>query len=228
MRGLVDVKKNLLFIVTLIMLFLAACGNNEVDVSEVDSKPKDEKQTKENEDKEEIQEEGKLTEVGQVINDKDMGATVELLKIIETDETLDLDPIKITLDDIKIIHMSDIKNSEFKRYLSQFTDKEEFDYIQMNYSMENTVDENVEMHSPIDYIVFDTGEQLDVTMNDVALDPDNGGQFFGKVTKESGVFVLIENSNVDDISEIKLITGDVWEADGQQITDKIEKEFSFE
>src|SRR5699024_441080 len=154
----------------------------------------------------------KLTKVGQVIKDKDMGATVELLKIIETNETLDLDPIKLTLEDIKIINMSDIKKSEFKDYLSQFTDEEEFDYIQINYSMENTVDENIELYSPIEYIALDSGEQIDVMMEDVRLDHDNGGEFFGKVTKESGIFVIIESSRVEDINSIKLITGDVWEA----------------
>src|SRR5699024_10643433 len=117
------------------------------------------------------------TEVGQVIKDKELKATVELMKIIETNDTIDLDPIKITLEDIKIINMSDIRNSEFKSYLSQFTDKEEFNYFQINYSMENTSDDDVELHSPIDYIVLDSGEQIDVMMEDVALDHDNGGQF---------------------------------------------------
>src|SRR5699024_36432 len=108
-------------------------------------------------------------------------STVELLAVKEVNETIDLDPLKLIIDDIKIIRVSDIKDNEFKSYISQFTDKEEFEYIQIMYSIENTEDENIELIFPIKYIVLDTGEQIEVMMNDIMLDPNNGGDFFGKV-----------------------------------------------
>lgn len=166
-----------------------------------------------------------LTEVGQKIEDDRIGATVELMAIKEVNETIDLNPIKLTIDDIKIIKMSNIKNSELKETIQDIVNKDEVNYIQIMYTLENTSEKNVELVFPIEYIVLNTGEQIDVVENDLMNDNNNGGDFYGQVTKQTGISAIIKKSNVEDIETIKLITGEVWEINGDYLVGEIEKTY---
>src|SRR5699024_452091 len=98
------------------LLFITACGSEEptkvTEVSEGAGVGSNNEDAKEN--VEESAEDGKLTEVGQKIKDPQTRSTVELLAVKEVNETIDLDPLKLIIDDIKIIRVSDIKDNEFK------------------------------------------------------------------------------------------------------------------
>lgn len=207
-----------------LILFLTACGETQESENDNPDSEEQPEEVEKTESKKEA-EDGELTEIGQKIDDPNTGSTIELIAMKEINETIDLNPIKLTIDDIKIISMSDIKNNDFKSYISQFTDKEEFEYIQIKYSMENTVEENIELYTPIKYLVLNTGEQIDVMVKDIMLDPNNGGDFFGKVTKETGISAIIEDSDVNNIESIKLITGDVWEKNGERLIGEVEKSY---
>ncbi|MGM8213554.1 hypothetical protein ACLIBH_12325 [Virgibacillus sp. W0430] len=223
-------KRVLLVLLLSFSFLITACSDTEKEpVEEVDSEVVEQEQNDVEEAYEELdtdKENGTLTQVGQKINDPQTGSTVELIAIKNVNETIDLSPIELTINDIKLIRMTDIKNNEFKSYMSQFTEKEEFNYIQVMYTLENTVDENVELVFPIEYLVLNTGEQIDVNMNDFLLDPNNGREFFGKVTKDTGISVIIENSNIDEVETIKFITGDVWQIDGDKLIGQVEKTYN--
>lgn len=210
--------KRLLFL--LIFILLVGCSNDETqEQTQTDDETEQEENENETEEDSLI-----LTNVGDTINDN--GATLELLAIEEVNETIDLDPIKLTIDDIKIIRMSDFSGSDTEVYMEQFTEKETVDYIQVMYSMENTVDENVDFISPISHLVLDTGEQINVNHNDFMLHPDNLDTFYGTVTKEAGISAIIDNSSVDDINTVKIITGFVMNEDGEILSE--EKEITYE
>lgn len=206
-------KRYLFILLSITLIGLLACGeerehetsnNDEPEIEEVE---KDE--PKEDPEKpEEKEDDGLLTKVGQ--KSKANGMTAELISIKEVNETVDLDPIKLTVDDIKVIRISDIKDKDARNYLGFYTDKDEFDTIQIMYSIENTSDEKIEFYTPIEYLVLNTGEQLDVSFNDYIGDINNGGEFYGKVTKNTGISVIMHDSKAEDIESIKLIFGNVW------------------
>lgn len=214
--------KKQLFILLTVLLTLVACGQET-------QKPVEEKKepTEVSADEPIDEQEDKvLTEIGQK-NTSD-GMTVELMEIKDVNETIDLDPIKLTIDDIKILRMSDIKDKGMKDYISQFTDSDTFDTIQIMYSIENTIDETVDFYWPIEYIVLDTGEQLDVNYNDLMIDNNNGGTLYGKVTQHTGISVLINNSKAEDIKSVKLIFGNVWGEDNKTYQDGAEKTYELD
>ena len=218
-------------------LVLVACGNEESSKEDNKSKENEEvtanneSNSKDNESEtndETNNNDGILSNVGDVYKDKELGATVELVATKKVDETIDLDPIKLHIKDIKIINMSNIKSRDTKEVIKQFTDKEEFDYIQITYEMENTVDDNVYFDFPIEHVVLNTGEQIDVMMNDFIIDHNNGGDFYGKVTKNSLVSVIMNSTIPKDIESIKLITGEVWDEEYNSLSDKVEVEYSID
>lgn len=216
-----------LFILLLIFsIGLVACGETEgTQGATNDDEPETEevKNDEPEEKPEEKEDNGLLTEVGQ--KSKANGMTAELISIKEVDETIDLDPIKLTIDDIKVLRISDIKDKDAKEYLEFYTDKDEFDTIQIMYSIENTADENIEFYNPIEYLALNTGEQLDVAFNDYMGDINNGGEFYGKVTKNTGISVIMHDSKAEDIESIKLIFGYVWGENGETYQEGVEKTY---
>lgn len=192
------------------LLLITACSNDD-SISKKENSDTD--KVVANEEIEKNTEEGRLTEVGQKIKDPQTRSTVELLAIKEVNETIDLDPIKLTIDDIKIIRMSDIKNQDLLYSISEFTDKKEFDYIQIQYEIENTEDKNIRLNSPIVAVVLNTGEQIDSFEKDFSRDPNFAKTLYGKVKNESMVSLIIEETNPENIEEIKIVTGRVDDDD---------------
>lgn len=208
------------------MLVVAACGSDTSNSSEegtVTEPEETEEVTSTGEEEQEEQEESadnneseeneKLTKIGDKKHDSRLDATVELMEIAEVNDTIDLSPIKLTIQDIKIIRMSDIKSAQFLNELSYFTDKEIFDYVQIQYEIENTEDMNIRLNSPIEAIVFDTGEQIETFDNDLAYDENFARTLYGEVKNQSMVGIVIQDSDPQDINEIKIITGRIDHGD---------------
>lgn len=231
--------RKLLFILVSVIL-LAACGYDNKTVSDNEEKlPTQVETTEDNEMKEETENnkeakeessEGELLEVGQVRYDSSVKASVELMAINEINETIDLDPMKLTIKSIKIVKYSEVEEelalNEVENILGERRDP--FYAIQMIYNMENTVENNVEFSMPIKYVVLNTGEQIEVMNNDLAWDKNNGGVFYGKVKKESFFIALIESSKVEDISSIKIVTGNLWDENDDLISSEVEKTYELQ
>lgn len=198
-----------------LILLLAACGNEEA-VTEKQEEAQENVQSEvinTDENKEDGQDNGKLENVGdKITNDPETGGTVELMAVKEINETIDLSAVKITINNIKIIRMSDIKNPDFLFLASQFTDETTFDYVQIMYEIENTEDTNVRLNSPIKAIVLNTGEQIESFESDMAYDDNFAKTLYGKVKNESFVSLVME-SDAEDINEIKIITGRIDHGD---------------
>lgn len=208
-------------------LVLVACDSNEKEneVASVEQNDKEVDDANDEDSKDDLGTDEILLEVGQKTKDSQSGAIIELMKIKEINETIDLDPIELHIESIKVLKQTGTKDKSFKEYISQFTDKEDFEYIQIRYTVENTVEENIELSYPIRYIVLDTGEQIDVAELDFALDSDNGGEFFGKVIKDTGIATIIKDSESENINKIKLIFGTVYDENYDVRSEKVEIEY---
>ncbi|WLR44442.1 hypothetical protein LC087_18845 (plasmid) [Bacillus carboniphilus] len=185
-----------------------------------------EDKTSDNVKKEEEPKEGNpriLTEVGQVYEDKD--STTELMAIKDVDQTVDMGPLELTVDQIKIFKKYDMDERTID-FFSNFTSgyREEFEYAQITYKVENTEDRNVSVGYPIDAIVLSTGEHIESATNDFFA-KNAGREFSGKSYKEGGISLIFESSTAEEIDSIKIITNDVFDddtdeviADPQQVT----------
>lgn len=198
-----------------LILLLVACNDNGSEVSDTYEK-----------NNQETQESGYkiLTKVGDKINNPHPGVgSAELVGIKEINETIDLDPIRLTIINIKFIHMEDVNNAAELFWNEKLANKTSFDYVQILYEIENTQEINVSLNYPITAIVLDTGEQIDSFESDIALDPNFGKTMYGKSKNQSHVALIME-SNPEKVSEIKVVTGEIYHADTY---DTLAKEQSF-
>ena len=195
---------------------LAGCGSDNTSGSEIKENPKPSNQEAKNKEvKKDKDGRTILTEVGQY-SETDV-YKIELKKIKKVNETVDIKPLKIIVQDIKIFEMTDI-NDEFAEALSYNTErtveelKNGFTYIQVNYQAENTVDQNIEWYDLMN-IVTDRGQQIDGQMEEFLMINDFESEFIGKVKKEyTDGFALKD----EDINKVKLIFGSTMDAESYE------------
>lgn len=75
------------------------------------------------------------------------------------------------------------------------------------------------LNAPIETIVLNTGEQIDVYNSDIAFDDNVGKTLYGKVKNESLVGLIIKDSNPEDIEEIKVVFGTIFSENYDIIAD---------
>lgn len=224
-------KKSLLFALLVLGLILSACGNEAKNTTthteKEDSKPAEQKEVSNKPDEPTENEDGNIvfTEAGQKAK-VDTG-TLELLKIKNINETIDIAPIKVTMKDIKIFKMTDM-TEDFKENLAYYNDNknigDELVYVQVAYDVENTEEKNVDWLALTD-VVTDKGQQIDAITNDfLYTDSDGDSEFFGKVKKEFADAYILKES---DVSKIKFIFSGTKDSDTfDNITPKQQVEYS--
>ncbi|WP_436374265.1 hypothetical protein [Cytobacillus sp. BC1816] len=170
-----------------------------------------------------------LDEVGQKAESE--AGKAELMKIKKVNETVDVAPLKVTVQDIKVIKLSDV-DPTFAEDLALQMDgeaellKKGFSYVQVKYTAENTADQNVEWYDLMN-VITDKGEQIDGQVKDFLIDDaDMDSEFIGKVKKEyTDAFVLKDG----DIGNVKLVFGYTMNADTfEDITAEQTVEYTFE
>ncbi|MCA1202036.1 hypothetical protein ABEP17_12940 [Priestia flexa] len=214
-------------------VLLAGCGSNSdssngAEETKEEPKAAEQKPLKNDVPKPEKDESGNyiLNVPGQKV--KDDGATAELLKIKEVNETVDISPLKVTIEDIKVIKLTDL-DEEFAEGLEWMSDTkinpEETSYVQVNYTAENTSDSNIEWYDIMN-VVTDKGEQIDGQLKDfISDDGDSDSQFIGKVKKEYTDGFVVKN---EDINSVKLVFGYTEDEDYNEITPEQTVEYTFE
>jgi rare lipoprotein A (peptidoglycan hydrolase) len=221
-----------LLFVSMLVFVLAACGSDSSSASDESKKEatasnQEAKGEKKEADSKETND-SNLTEVGQVYKADD-GHKVELLKIKDVNETVDIAPLKVTVQDIKVLKMSDLteaQKEEVSYYAPTGTDLSSgFSYIQVKYTTENTEDKNIEWYDLMN-VVTDKGEQIDGQMNDIIMtDSDSDSEFIGKVNKEFVDGFIVKDG---DINSVKLVFGNTMDADSyEDITGEQTVEYSF-
>ncbi|ARK32107.1 hypothetical protein [Halalkalibacter krulwichiae] len=216
----------------LLVLLLTACGPKEdasVDIAEAENEVIASEQKVVSNEEEEIEEietdeygNPKLTEVGQILEEPGYG-TLELMKIKEVNETVNIDPIQVKIDDIKLFKLTNVP-VETKNQLSMYMDSknvpDELHYIQIVYSSENIEEKNIDWFG-IDKVVLSNGQQLNATLNDFIIGEDDFDSiFYGKVKKE-GVVGLFYKGNPEEITSVNIIFSQSMDADFYEtITEK--------
>lgn len=224
-------KKTILTTLVLALgLVLAACGSDSEKTSSTEkekaptaAEQKDVSNAPSKDDKGNIV----FTEVGQKSDIE--GGTLELLKIKDINETVDIAPLKVTMKDIKLFKMTNL-DEEFKNDLSYESDAaqsigDEFTYVQIQYDVENTEEKNIEWYALTD-LVTDKGQQIDAISNDfIYTEADGDSVFLGKVKKEFVDAFIVKD---EDISKLKLIFGSSMDADSyEDITPEQQVEYTF-
>lgn len=202
-----------LLLVALLALSVAACGQDNAD------SPKKEPSNTDATDKKEDSKNKPLTEVGQVTTDE-LG-TFELVKIINPEKEIDLSPVKLTIHNIKLIKGTKLSD-DFIRHVktSRIEPKEPLALIQIEYTAENTTDDNIHF-TAISNLVTSSKEQLDDSQ-DLIMEQEI--EFLGKVKSETHVLFPLKSS-VDEIDSLKVITDDVTDKDFNILKDAHTEEF---
>lgn len=221
------------FVISLLAILLSACSSPESKET-VSTKPKEEPKQAEQKEVKNDSNEPKKDENGQTVfteagqKGKIEGGTLELLKIKDVNEVVDILPLKITVTNLKLFKMTEMTD-DYKTTLEAFNDNtpigDEMVYLQIIYNVENTEEKNIEWNG-LTNVVTDKGQQIDAISNDfIITDADTDSAFLGKVKKEfADGFVL----KASDISKIKLIWGSSMDADSyEDITAKQQVEYSF-
>lgn len=236
-------KNKVIWSVVMAGLLLSACGEttNETETTEPteeEATPAEQEAKNAEESTEEAEvSEPKTDESGNTILDE-VGQTatseageVELKKIINVNETVDIAPLKVTVQDIKILEMSNV-DPEFAESLTWQADADisqvenGFTYVQVRYQAENTVDQNIEWYDLMN-ITTDQGEQIDGQLKDFLIDDaDMESEFIGEIKKDYVDGFILKNP---DINSIKLIYGYTMNGDTyEDITGEQTVEYSFE
>ncbi|QNP15606.1 hypothetical protein H9S87_13870 [Bacillus pumilus] len=190
-------KGKLLFLVIFCLAFLGGCGNNN-------SAGTEEKETEEKQEtpKQEDFTEGLMTKVGQKKKGED-GEIYNLKKIKVVDQTTDIDPLSVTIHDIKILSITNISNDLLESYQEgiKLKLKDPINYIQIYYSAENKG--KVDLLWPqISHVILNTKEQVNAKENGII---DSGEwDLFSGAKKDITQGIPIE-SDPKDIKEITFV-----------------------
>lgn len=206
-----------------LLLVLAGCGGN----ADQTQPTKPAAQQSKNEPSQDASGNLTFTEVGQEADVPNVGH-VTLKKIKTVNETVDLKPITVTIQDIKLFHVEKV-SSELKQGIESLSSTkvgDTLDYIQIQYSAENTSDQNI-IFGGISTITTNTGQQIEVALTDFLLDDDmQMSDYLGKVKKEGLLGVPVEKA--DEIKHLKLFFDMVSaEASGETLKEAQKVEYDF-
>lgn len=211
-----------ILIITLILL-LTACSTTKEEVKTDESKDSEKQTENIKADEEKVEKEGKLLEVGQIIEDE--YGKVELLKIKEINQSIEQGPLKINLINAKIIKRTNLSKN-YLDYINQFkaVDKDEgMTYVQLLYTVENTSNNDIGWDG-LRYIISDKKEQIDA-WNQEFIYVDNTNSFYGNVEQEYLQGFMLEKP---DVNSLRLVFGDVYNQDSYDtITNKVEYTIEF-
>ncbi|UOQ85708.1 hypothetical protein [Gracilibacillus salinarum] len=231
------------YILILLLLFVVACSSDntsgeveaddqsqseEVETGEEanDTGNEEEDENKETENartQEDIEQEGRLTEVGDI--SEDQHGKVELLKIANINETIEHGPLEINFVNAKILKWSDIP-SNIVNQASRFGDvtDDEFDFLQIRMIVENTSDKDIIFYG-IDSIVTDNKQQIEAASEEF-LGNFVDGEYLGNVKKEYVQGYILKDS---DIKNLRVVFSYVEEMDTYEtIAEKLDYDINFE
>lgn len=213
-------KKITLFLA--LALLLAACGGEETDStsenSKEDTNTEEQTETAKGSEEEETDSENNTTDggnkVGDVISNEAGDST--LVSLANDVGTFESGPIKLTIDKANGVSMK-VSDS----YVELF-ETDQLEYIQVDMTVENTVEDHISFYASQAVMTTSTGEQLDP---DMFLSDHIDGDYLGAVTKSGSSFYILKNSKAEDVESIKLHfsapSDEDWEDVGEEIVVEI-------
>lgn len=207
-------RSYLIFLSLLFVLFGCQSNNANADIDSSKNNNEEVHNVEENLDNEDLENdgneltEGPLLKVGQWLHEGD-GTKVTLTAIDSDERVLDLDPIIMTIQDVKLM----------EREGGSF----DGNVIQIGYTIENTSN-NDTMFGGIDVITTDAKQQIEVSVEDISGE-FLSSEYHGNVKKEGYIIVPYNG----EIKSLKLITSDVWDNNEMtKINNSITEEISFD
>jgi len=126
---------------------------------------------------------------------EDNGEIIELVKISQLNQTLDLGSIQLKIHDIKLFKRSNTPPADLE-YMQIFVENvmnDPFYYAQIGYTAKNTVTDEVNWLG-ISHIVLDSGEQVRAETNDFMQSKDYESSFYGEVIKDEFIGVVFNTA----------------------------------
>jgi hypothetical protein len=193
-------------LVAFLLLVISGCSNNTV-ASEKE-KPVNIDYLNDYYSNPQVPDDRTLIEVDQTVSDEKGEATLKAIK--QVNKTYSDGPIKLTVKDMKLIHLR--PDYSLIDYFHVLTQKEEFDFVKIFVEIENKYPEKVNF-APIALIETSTGEKLNWE-NDIYLE-DLNGEIKGNETKKGNIGFIVESS--DDLEWIEITTSDVFNKDHEKL-----------
>lgn len=198
--------KKLIALLALLTLVISGCSNNTV--ASVNEKPANIDYLNDYYSNPQVPDDRTLLEVDQTVSDEKGEATLKAIN--QVNKTYSDGPIKLTVKDMKMIHLR--PDYSLIDYFHVLTQEEEFDFVKVFIEIENKYPEKVKF-APIALIETSTGEKLSWE-NDIYLE-DLNGELEGNETKKGNIGFIVESS--DDLEWIEITTSDVFDKDGEKI-----------
>jgi hypothetical protein len=162
-----------------------------------------------------------VTNIGQIYEDKN--GVITLRAIHNNPETLEIGPIELTIKEVKIFTY--LPSNDLIDYFHGFTHNEDnFNYVKVRVEVKNTSDQPAKF-SPIGQLETNEGEKVSGE-EDFYLESLIGEYTPGEV-REGNIGLVIEETSVENIEWVKIITSDVLNTENNTInkTEEIKIEF---
>ncbi|WP_282173960.1 hypothetical protein [Cytobacillus firmus] len=163
-----------------------------------------------------------LKTIGQIIEYN--GMISELLVLKEANKTIDLKHLSLTIKNMKIINMKVTDEYPYGSFQSEGFGSKNYNYMLIDYSVENTSEDSFRFYSPIDKVILNTGEE-EIVADIEFRDKNNGGKFDSKERDESRIGFIVEPEPLK-VKTVKIITGKVTDKENNTIAEP--QEFNFE
>ncbi|SFA95130.1 hypothetical protein SAMN04488072_104104 [Lentibacillus halodurans] len=220
-------KKFFVLFSAMILLLLAACGNNGSDGGETaksdgqrtEQQGEDASDTSDDEGDTITQEENEETEAQ--VGDTVTSEAGETTLVSRTDDvgTFESGPINLTIDKVNGA------SADLTGDVAEMMETEELEYIQVDMNVDNTFEDNVSFYASQATMTTDTGEQLEP---DMLLSEHIDGEFIGEVSKSGTSFYILEDSQAEDVESVRLIYSAASNDDFEDIGDEIDVEVELE
>ncbi|WP_017380600.1 hypothetical protein [Paenisporosarcina sp. TG-14] len=198
-------KKHIALLV-LLTLVISGCSNNTV--ASVKEKPANIDYLNDYNSNPQVPDDRTLLEVDQTVSDEKGEATLKAIN--QVNKTYEDGPIKLTVKDMKIIHLR--PDYSLIDYFHVLTQEEDFNFVKVFVEIENKYPEKVNF-APIALIETSTGEKFNWE-SDIYLE-DLNGEIEGNETKKGNIGFIVESSN--DLEWIEITTSDVFDKDEEKI-----------
>jgi len=197
-----------LVLMTFLLLVISGCSN--INAAPAKENPANLDYLNDYDSNPQVTDDRSLLEVGQSVSDEKGEATLKAIN--QVNQTYEEGPIKLTVKDMKIIHLR--PDYSLIDYFHVLTQQEEFDFVKVFIEIENTYTEKMNF-GPIALIETNTGEKLDWE-KDIYLEELNGEIAGHEIKKGNVGFILKSN---EDLEWIEITTSDVFNKDEEKIID---------
>ncbi|WP_281658661.1 hypothetical protein [Halobacillus sp. Cin3] len=228
-----------LLLITLSIITLSACGSDSTKSAEAkDTEAAEQKDvgehskrgTSHDDAEEPVVEDVSLlgAEVGQVYHTPDF-EKLTVNKRTEPEQHIEVGPLKINIGTMVITTIEGVKdewlNETMENYYG-YNMNEPLTFLSLDYTVENTTNQDLLSYYPIHTIILSTGEQIEVPDKDFFEDSPEW-EYYGNAFQTDLSLGIGMKSDIEDITSIRIITDGVYDMDNNEIKSPVEAKIDF-